>query len=170
MIRAGIDTHEIDSAQDAFQQAPVLIKVKLREAIKKASEITLKSIKGNIRARLSRRSGDLLNSFDRIPVKETEKGVDGGVRSTSRYARFQDLGFSGAETVKAYSRTSPNGTTFTVKAHSRTVRYQGKAFVRDGVVASETGILEEVKLGVSNAIASIRERVASKRSLNPRNK
>lgn len=169
MIRTGIDLREIDSAQEAFQQAPVLVKAKLRTAIKKASEITLKSIKGNIRARLSRRSGELLRSFDRIPVQETDKGVDGGVRSTSRYARFQDLGFSGAETVKSYSRTSPNGT-ITVKAHSRNVRYQGKAFVRDGVVSSESGILKQVKLGVSNAIASIRERVASGRSLNPRDR
>lgn len=166
-----VDLREVESAAGAFAAAPVIVKAKLRTAIKNSSVDALRNIKALIRERLRRRTGALLRSWDRIPVKETSDGVDGGVRTSGEgraYALYQSYGYHGVETVKAHTRRTPSGRSALVKAHSRVVAYSGTDYMPDAIDNTRPNIIQNVRGAIVAALDSIRARIASGRSLTPR--
>lgn len=91
------------------------------------------------------RTGRLRRSITQ-KVEEDVYGVTGTVGTNVSYAKFQELGFSGAVNVKEHLRTMKKAfgknikggaVTYTVKAHSRQVNYPAHSFLASSLAELE---------------------------------
>jgi len=84
-------------------------------------------------------------------------GLEGEVFTTLEYARYQEFGFSDTQDVKAHTRTITQafGEPITpksvdVKAHKRTVDYEGHHYMQKGADENKDRFKEEVAAAIKN--------------------
>jgi hypothetical protein len=105
---------------------------------------------------LKRRTGTLSRSI-KASVQATNTEVTGIVDSRDKgnaplsYAHYQEYGFQGTENVKQHLRRMNNGSTATVRAHTRSVNHPARSFLRSSLAENQEMIARELNAAVGKA-------------------
>lgn len=108
------------------------------------------------------RTGRLRRSINQ-KVTDDGQSIIGEVGTNVEYARFQELGFTGTQNIKAHLRTIKEAfgksikggpVTFTVAAHTRKVDYPAHSFLASSLHELEPEFKEAILAATSKAIHS----------------
>jgi HK97 gp10 family phage protein len=128
----------------------------VRADLRRTVEMLAPKLAGNVKRKLSDdvlhvRTGRLRRSIN-YEVREDAHGVFGTVGTNVEYAKFQEFGFKGAESVRAHLRqiTQAFGRSILpkqvpIKAHTRNVNHPAHPFLRPALDEMQPEIMAELK-------------------------
>jgi len=133
-----------DEVARRFENASAQIRLRVRQVVQGLGiELQRKVKEEKLSGQVLRvQSGRLRRS---VNEQTTESGdvVESTVGTPVVYGRFWELGFDGAEQVKAHTRTA-HGVVQQVRAHSRTVHQAARPFLQPALAEMKDRIVERL--------------------------
>jgi hypothetical protein len=132
----------------------------LRAALRLAADIQTEAERQLSGPALKARTGTLRASLA-SSVELEAPGIVGRVRASAPYAAFQEYGFSGVESVRAFLRRQTTAfgrpirpVEVAVRAHARTVDYAGRPFLRTALATAAPTIRAALRQALTEAFDS----------------
>ena len=85
-------------------------------------------------------------------VTEQPDAVVGIVGTNVEYAPPHEFGYSGVQSVEAYTRRTPSGRIANVKAFTRQMNLPERSFLRSSLADQADAVRAELEKGVANAV------------------
>lgn len=136
------DTKGIIARLSAMEKAVTPTSLRVREALTRTGILLQSEIKLNIRRQGLLDTGRLFNSI-RYEMEQDGPRARLIVGSFNvPYAAVHEFGHRGTHTVRAYTRSSFNGTVFEVRSHSRRVNIPARPYLSPAIHTHRNRIID----------------------------